>query len=40
MSAGVEDGDLSVNVLVADFTELVQAVFKDPATAPTFLVTI
>lgn len=37
-SKGAEDEDLSIDVLVADFIELVQTIFKDPATAPTFLV--
>jgi hypothetical protein len=37
-SKGTEDGDLSIDVLVADFIELVQTVFKDPAVAPSFLV--
>lgn len=36
-SKGAEDEDLSIDVLVADFIELVQTIFKDPATAPTFL---
>jgi hypothetical protein len=39
-SKGTEDDDLSIDVLVTDFIELVQSVFKDPATAPTFLVII
>jgi protein phosphatase methylesterase 1 len=37
-SKGAEDEDLSIDVLVADFIDLVRTVFKDPETAPTFLV--
>ncbi|KAF7773162.1 hypothetical protein Agabi119p4_5329 [Agaricus bisporus var. burnettii] len=32
-----DDSDLSINVLVEDFFELVQAIFPDPVTAPTLL---
>ena len=32
------DGDLSIDILKADFLGVVQAVFPDPSTAPTLLV--
>ena len=33
-----EDGDLSIDILVVDFCAIVETVFPDPASAPTFLV--
>jgi hypothetical protein len=33
-----DDGDLSIDVLVADFCAILESVFPDPASAPTFLV--
>lgn len=33
-----EDGDLSIDILVADFCAIVETVFPDPSPAPTFLV--
>jgi len=35
-----DDGDLSIDILVADFCAILESVFPDPATAPTFLVSI
>jgi len=37
-SSNVDDGDLSIDILKADFLGVVQAVFPDPSTAPTLLV--
>jgi protein phosphatase methylesterase 1 len=34
------DSDLSIDVLVADFYELIQILFPDPSNCPTFLVNI
>lgn len=36
-SSNVDDGDLSIDILKADFLGVVQAVFSDPSTAPTLL---
>lgn len=35
---GSSDDDLSIDVLVSDLFNLIQAVFPDPAIAPTLLV--
>ena len=33
-----ENGDLSIDILVADFCAILETIFPDPASAPTFLV--
>lgn len=37
-TAAIEDEVLSIEVLVADFADLIQTIFPEPASAPTFLV--
>ena len=33
-----DDGDLSIDILVADFCAILETIFPDPPSAPTFLV--